>query len=181
MANPSSWKPVPDHKIKELNTKVEISKFRSWLEGRVQEDLQLPVPAQPDPLDFEFPRDLTRLSGRQLGEAMSVYTAHLARINYVVAQEEAMLVRIKAEYDRSVAYWTMQLAPDNPRDELKDSVKARVHLKKQVIKWTDRYIEQQALMAQLRGLEKSFSAYVNTLSREVSRRDMEGKTGGRVK
>lgn len=153
--------------------------FQSDIADRIDR-LGIPSPVEAPEDSLEFPEDVTKLGNRNLGRYLSYFTAHLARIIYLVALSESQFLKAKVEYNRAVNYWTFALAPENPRDELKAKTLAHVHTKKQVKSWQDAMVRQEAFLIQLRGLQASYNAYVSALSREITRRDMEGKTAGRV-
>lgn len=152
----------------------------SYMEGLVTGHSGFFIPITEPDQSGSFPSDITSVSPRNLGKLLSQFTASLAFAIVILSQAENRASHSRHQVDTATEFWTFRLAPDNPRDVLKANLLAKVARRKQVQKWKEQNLLDNAqvtvLKAQVRGLE----AYVSAISREITRRSDEAKNAGRI-
>lgn len=98
----------------------------------------------------------------------------------LLGKAEVKATRALAKYTEVEELWTYKLAPDNPRDMLKAELIAQVHRQPDVKKWKDNHLVASAKVVLLKARKEGLSYYVQTVSREITRRGDEIKGGGRL-
>lgn len=134
---------------------------------------KFPLPKQwsGEDLDkLEFPSDLTRLTSSQLGELLGVWASVMAYAQYEAARTDIERTARWNRYDMERKTVYLQIVAEKGFTE--EGRKAKVHVKTAVL--LKKYEQAKAEYTLTNALLGVYSKYYQALSRELSRRGLDG-------
>lgn len=138
--------------------KVALSKVRA---------LDLPLPGKAVD-DIDWPENLADLTGEELGEQLTYWTAQVAYVGFQVAlmDVERKAYEVTAGIARTRAYLA------SPSDKVTDKREA-ANTSREVVEANERHVVFDAQYRMLAALHKGYEAKYAAASRELSRREQE--------
>lgn len=145
------------------------------------------LPPSPGPVEEEhrFPNDITKLADIELGRQMSFWTSQLAYVNTYLARCEIDMMSYKRDLkDYELAHRKNALKDGNRKasDIRKWEAEAELAGDETWESLRDQFMLAEAIVTQLKAVQKSYEAYYNTSSRELTRRmgerDRDSGRGG---
>ena len=156
---------------------VEISgkDIYDWATAKV-EKLRLPVPTKPSfpSPEFELPDDPNRLTSTELGQLMLRMTAFYGYCLRMLGMVESELCVVEAEYKIKVHTASLEVRKEMEGRPAVDVVEAAVLAQNEdLTPLYKRRLELMAIRQQLDARLKIYEKCGSTLSRELSRREVE--------
>jgi hypothetical protein len=156
---------------------VNSDELKKWGEGKMSRQ-GLPTPSKPkgkDP-EFEYPEDPSKLQSIEVGQWMSRFTGYFNYATSLLGRVASELVLIEAEYRLKVNTLRGEVLDDLPSRPAADVVES------EVLKRNDELAPIYERRLKLLSIEKTLEARAKTyergyqaMSRELARREMEGK------
>ena len=156
---------------------VDSSEIKEWAEKKMSKQ-GLPLPAKPTGKDveFEYPEDPSKLHSIEVGQWMSKFAGYFNYTTSLLGKVTSELVLVESEYRLRVNALRAGVINDLPSRPAAEVVEAEVL--KQHDDLTPLYKRRLQLMSIKETLEARARIYergYSAMSRELSRREMEGK------
>ena len=150
---------------------------KAWADGKLaKQGLPLPkMPSNKDP-EFEYPEDPSRLGSIEIGQWMSKFTGFFNYTTRLLGNVEAELVLVEAEYRLRVNTLRPEVIEDMPSRPAADVVESEVLRRHDEL--TPLYERRLQLLSVQKSLEARAKIYergYQAMSRELSRRELEGR------
>jgi hypothetical protein len=123
-----------------------------------------------------FPVDLTKKTGEQLGKLQSYFRAQLGYVLHQSALTDFAILFVAREYTNTKRRWFLHLDPGD-KSMTKDSIEGRVHNVPEVKELDNLYTILQGELIVWNNSREELKGYLETISRELSRRGMELRAG----
>lgn len=152
---------------------------RSDLRQRVKAAMRgasIYMPASPGPVTEEhrFPTDITRLDDMELGQQMSFWTAQLGYVNtYLARCEIDMKSYLQDKRDYEAAHRKNVMEGKKASEMRKWEADAELVGDETWEQLRDQFMLAEAMVIQLKAVQKSYEGYYATASRELTRRSGE--------
>jgi hypothetical protein len=141
----------------------------------------LPVPAEIEGDVAEMPRDLTKLSDRQLRRLHGEYNACLSRVTWLIAIESSDLANAMhmREHAFNKALKKLErLDPETDKPKLKIVLDAEAFDDPEWIDWDKKFRKHETKLKMLKSLKEIYASNVDRLSRDWTMRSEEWQRSG---
>ncbi|MDG6938299.1 MAG: hypothetical protein JRN42_07170 [Nitrososphaerota archaeon] len=130
-------------------------------------------------VEHQFPLDVTALASQDLGEQLSFWTAMRARALVMHGVAEGELLRAETAYSHyyAKAFYRADKENEDGKRRLKESINADALADERVKEWTDKRMVAKAEVVMLKNMVEAYRGYVECLSREITRRQVEADAG----
>lgn len=142
---------------------------------------RIPIPAMPDGKDeeYEFPENPDELSSTELGQLMLQVAAYGGKRNVQMGILESELVALDSEYKLKIGVYGVEIRESiggRPSQETVEYAVLERH--PELMPVYKRTTELKTVQANLRRQIETYQMHWQALSRELSRRFDESRTGG---
>ena len=156
---------------------IDSEELKEWVEGKMTKQ-GLPLPSKPkmkDP-EFEYPEDPSKLVSMEIGQWMSKFTAYFNYATSLTGRVASELVLVDAEYRLKVNTMRSDVIADMPSRPAADVVESEV-LKQndELAPLYERRLKLMSIKETLEARAKIYERGYQAMSRELARREMEGK------
>ncbi len=129
--------------------------------------------------DDQFPRDITRLSDKDVRTLMSFWTAYYAYANYQLGKAIGRKLVYNRLLERRRAILFEKFKPEKKTSDWSQAIEGRIMMDKEVKHLTMELAKAESLEAALNPLVWDFKAYADVASRDITARVHENEMHGR--
>ncbi len=156
---------------------LDSGELKEWVEDKMAKQ-GLPLPKKPKTKDpeFEYPEDPSKLVSIEIGQWMSRFTGYFNYATALLGRVASELVGVEAEYRLKVNTMRSDVIAVMPSRPAADVVESEV-LKQndELAPLYERRLQLMSIKESLEARARIYERGYQAMSRELSRREMEGK------